>query len=234
MRKALFCSVFVSALASQSFAYFQDFQAGGALPEWSSVSYLDGNSVTRAGVRTLGRFADNASTTLTLTGLSAGAYTLSFRLYTIGSWDGQGPLAGPDIFGVKQDGVTFFQETFNNVSTNGGSVPYEPYTSQGQSFGGQGAPVGTYLARTGMTGFNGLDLGQFSWDVDAKDTYYDLTFNLNLSSSTLALNFFGNNLQDATDESWSLDNVRVTAVPEPGSLAALAAGALLLARKRRA
>ncbi len=235
MKNSLVVGSVVALSAGTALAYVQDFQSGGPLSEWSTVRYLDGNSLTRPDVRTLGRFAGNESTTLTLSGLDAGSYTLSFRLYTIGSWDGQGPNAGPDYFGVQQNGVTFFRETFNNVSVNGGTAPYEPYTSQGQSFGGQGAAIGTYAQRTGSAGFNGLDLELYGWDRDAKDTYYDLTFNLELTGSELSLTFFGEGLQDVSDESWAIDDVNVSAVPAPSASILMLGGlASVTTRRRRA
>ncbi|MDX2119067.1 MAG: hypothetical protein SFY96_12880 [Planctomycetota bacterium] len=231
MKNTLVVGVVVASGAASALGYVQDFQAGGALSEWSTVRYLDGNLTTRPGVRTLGRFAGNESTTLSLTGLDAGTYTLSFRLYTIGSWDGQGPNAGPDYFGVQMNGSTFFRETFNNVSLNGGKDPYEPYTSQGQSFGGLGAAVGTYAQRTGSSGFNGLDLVDFYWDQQAKDTYYDLTFTLNVTGPDLSLTFFGEGLQDGSDESWAIDDVAV--VPAPGASVVVAGGLMSVATRRR-
>jgi len=231
MNTSFVAGLVMAASAVSAASYTQDFQAGGPLSEWSTVRYLDGNVLTRPDVRTLGRFGGNDSTTLTLNGLDAGEYTLSFRVYTIGSWDGQGPNAGPDFFGVQQNGETFFRETFNNVSTNGGKDPYEPFTSQGQSFGGQGAAVGTYVARTGSTGFNGLDLVDFFWDQEAKDTYYDLTFTLNVTGPDLTLTFFGEGLQDASDESWAIDNVAL--VPAPSAAVMIAGGLLSLASRRR-
>lgn len=235
MIKLSLCAVAVGSLASACLAYDQDFQAGGPLPEWSTVRYLDGNPATRPGVRTLGRFGGTDSTTLSLTGLAPGQYTLAFRVHIIGSWDGQGPNAGPDFFGVRQDGGTpFFRETFNNVATEGGTVPFEPFTSQGQSFGGLGAPVGTYAAKTGSTGFNGLDLTEFFWDTNAKDSYYDLAFTLNVAGATLDLTFFGEGLQDVGDESWALDNVSVRVVPAPAAGALVLLGGAVAARRRRA
>ena len=62
-----------------------------------------------------GRFSDNASQTLNLSGLTAGQlHTLSFDLLVLDTWDGNNPSAGPDLIDVSVDGTSVLRETLAN------------------------------------------------------------------------------------------------------------------------
>ncbi len=225
-------AVFAPAVNAQQI-YFNDFaNPADPLTEWSNKV----TTTSPSGERFLGRFSSNNSTlTLpTLPGIQS--VTLSLDFYAIDSWDGQGPSAGPDTWGVGVvGGPALLQNTFNNME---GLSPWGP---QGQSFGGQGQPNGTYLPRTGASANNtlGFQSGQF-WG--SRDSTYHLTFTFPYTASSLSLNFYDLGLQGLSDESWGLDNVRVgvfvpTAdVPEPGTVALLsgllASGGLFVRRRR--
>ena len=65
------------------------------------------------------------------------------------------------------------------------------------------------------------------------DSVYRLSFLFNHQADLATLNFTGYGLQGPDDESWGLDNVRVSAVPEPGVASLLGAGLLALAWSAR-
>ena len=82
------------ALAGSVTVYGNDF-GGAAGPEWSPGTAI---ITTPSGERALGPLANDAES-LTLTGLpSHDAVTISFDLYVLESWDGNGPADGPDFW----------------------------------------------------------------------------------------------------------------------------------------
>lgn len=203
-----------NASASTTSVYFNDFSdAAAPLTEWSSAGTVSAPS----GERFLGRFS-SSSTTLTLA-LPTGTQnvTLAFDFYAIDSWDGQGPDAGADTWGVRiVNGPALFQETFNNMDG------FPPYGLQGQSFGGQGQPAATYAARTGAAATDTLLFASGAY-WGSRDSTYRLSLTFPYTLPTLGINFFDLGLQGVGDESWGLDNVRVLAtsdsrIPEPSSM----------------
>ena len=226
--------LFAPALAFSQQIYFNDFSnVADPLTEWSN----NATDTSPSGQRFLGRFSNN-NTTLTLPTLpGTQSVTVSLDFYAIDSWDGQGPNAGPDTWSANVvGGPTLLQETFNNME---GLPPWGP---QGQSFGGQGQPVATYNPRTGAAATEtlGFQSGQF-WG--SRDSTYNLTFTFPYTAASLGLNFADLGLQGVSDESWGLDNVRVSVsvpsgnVPEPGSIALLGGlisiGGIMLRRRRK-
>lgn len=210
--------------------YFNDFSdATVPLAEWSSA----GTSDAPSGERFLGRFSGSGTTLTLALPMGTQNVTLAFDFYAIDSWDGQGPASGTDAWGVRiVNGPTLFQETFNTM--NG----FPPYGSQGQSFGGQGQPAGTYAPRTGAAANDTLQFDSGAlWG--SRDSTYRLSFTFAYAQPTLAIDFFDLGLQGLADESWGLDNVRVLAtsgsqVPEPpGLLLSLTALGCLAARRNR-
>jgi hypothetical protein len=156
------------------------------------------------------------ATTLTLGGLAAHtSVTLTFSLAIVDSWDGNTDLGGtvpPDFLNVQADGVTVFSETF------------EQFDLTDQSYGGAPTTSGSDL------GFNA------GWN----DSAYEITLSFPHASSDLVLSWFasGAGWQAGLDESWAIDNLEVSAVPEPSTWA-LVSGIGLLAfagyrRHRRA
>lgn len=179
------------------------------------------------------RSATGNTVSLTLTNLPThDTISLAFLFAAIDSLDGTGTFPAGDFFKIVFDGQTLFSESFANA------VP-----SQIQSYV---PPAGVQLARHVDLGFSGP--GSFYTD-SAYNFGADPTFaNFAHSSSTVQIDFFifGEGNQDLNDESWAMDNLRVsvttvngpslTPVPEPSTYglagAALLAGIVALKRRR--
>jgi RHS repeat-associated protein len=160
--------------------YSEDFE-GTIGSEWS-LTTAD-NSHPASFSRFSGRFT-NATQTLSLTGLTPGtAYTVTFDLYVIDSWDGNG---GGDFFRVAVDGAERFRATFSNFN---GDPP-----SQTQSY-----PENPDSGR--------VHLGFSPSFVDA--IYRRIEVGFTATAATAQIGFEGGSLQDISDESWGLDNVSV-------------------------
>lgn len=205
--------------------YEHDFQSAvGA--EWSHATRMDTPTPYPFGARTfLGEFG-NETVSLTLSGLSAyNSLLLEFDLYLIRSWDGSSSGTafdyGNDAFKVwLGDGTVLLDGTFSNGNP------------AGQSYGP--LPLNAYhtgAAETYSLGFEFYDGIQQSSQV--MDSVYRMNFAFASNTELLTLNFTGYGLQGLADESWGLDNVRVSAVPEASSATLMGLGLLALAWRTR-
>lgn len=139
-------------------------------------------------------------TTLTLSGLPPhDSVDINFLLAIIDSWDCDAPHpASPDFFNVNVDGNPVFADPFVNSSLEGSCVsPFIP-------------SPGVELAFKQNLGFN-------PGTSDHLDSAYDMGLepvfqNIPHTSGTLTIEWFssGAGWQGETDESWAIDNVRVT------------------------
>lgn len=158
-------------------------------------------------------------TTLTLSDLPVHtSVNLSFLLATLESWDGSG--------------TNVFQGDFFNVVIGDGVTNHLIFS---ETFGRPEAGPQSYVPPPGVLLSTGTDLGSFG--IVATDSAYnmgvDATFqNVAHTSSTLVVSWFANGpgYQGGTDESWAIDNVRVTvnSVPEPETAFLLLNGLLIL------
>jgi hypothetical protein len=223
LMKPLFaCSIFALILAAQSpkthadTIYVNDFETS-VDSGWSSVTRQAlGINRTPSGRGFLGW----ASTTQALNGVSheglslttvvprPGLIQVDFDLYLINSWDGNSSIFGPDIFQISLESDTpVFRATFANVAGLTQTYP--------DSLNDRGLTTNN-PAKTGAREINTLSYLPFTVSGDA---VYHFSFAVPVTDG--AVNF---SIQDVSngaglaDESWGLDNMRVTTVPEPGSL----------------
>ena len=136
--------------------------------------------------------------------------TLDFDLAVIDSWDGNSALGGccnTDLFSVTLDGLTVFSADFNNVwsfVTGFNGVDTQTFPRDGRMLAG---PIADLAGE--WNGSNGFD------------SAYRLSVALgDLTAGAHTLEFFagGPGWQELTDESFAIDNIRVSAVPVPGSV----------------
>ncbi|MET0519902.1 MAG: PEP-CTERM sorting domain-containing protein [Burkholderiaceae bacterium] len=224
-----------SAQALGQTVFFSDFN-GAALPAQINAGSAALTGVQGyAGLGSVGnqfggsflRSATANTVTLTLTNLPTHDHIgLGFLFAAIDSLDGTGSFPSGDFLNISIDGHSIFRESFANATA-----------SQIQSY----VPTaGVELARRVDLGFSGP--GSFYTD-SAYNLGADPRFgNIAHSASTLTLSFLieGVGVQDLNDESWAVDNLRVSvitsAVPEPASAAMWLLGLGLLgalARRRR-
>lgn len=210
----------LAAPAHAALIYQNDFEAGLAAEFSPAPITVAPNSSTKF----LGQFSGDGptGTTLTLTGIGAhDAITLSLDLYIIHSWDGNGNQgSGPDQLKFTADSTTLLDANFAN--RDGSLQTYSDATPLGG---------GPFAAKTSADAESTLG---YSWFFGT-DTTYNLSFTFAHTGDSLVVDFTGIGIQGAGDESWGLDNFRVSTdvVPEPGSLCALGLGALAVLRRRR-
>ncbi|WP_156804809.1 CARDB domain-containing protein [Synechococcus sp. PCC 6312] len=160
----------------------------GVGAEWSARA-VDATHLNSF-TRFSGRWS-NSSQTLTLPTQTGVNYTLAFDFYALDSWEGSNTTNGPDYFDVSVNGQLAFHETFSNIS----GFP--------QSF------------RSPDQGGASINLGFASFG-DA--IYRQIPITFTATGATTQIRFAANGLQGLADESWGIDNVRVTqAAIEPSS-----------------
>lgn len=163
----------------------------------------------------LGRYASNEGILLTIptpstpslqTGQSI-QWHATFDFYAIDSWDGNDTANGPDYFCMNANGSCYFAETFANQHN--------------------------------WQSFRLPDVGPdfLGFRTDTKDSIYyniDVPFNTG-GSGQIQLSWYALGLSGATDESWGIDNLRVSysVVPTPASASLLGLSGLVALRRRR-
>jgi hypothetical protein len=161
------------------------------------------------------RSATGNTVMLTLNGLPAhDTISLSFLFAAIDSLDGTGSFPAGDFFKIVFDGNTLFSESFANADP-----------SQIQSYV---PPAGVQLARHSNLGFSGP--GGFytdsAYNFGADPTFAN--FAHTASSVTIEFFIFGVGNQSLDDESWAMDNLRVSVTTRAGQVPEPASGLLLL------
>jgi hypothetical protein len=219
----------LTAPAHAATVYFNDFQ-GAVGSEWSHATIASAPNPDYVGTRLfLGEFG-NDTVSLSLTGLQEHATaTVSFSLYLMRSWDGNaanvvnGDPLGPDRWKLSvAGGPTLLDTTFSNGNPAGQAFAPSPFSSGCTGYN-LSLPSGTYNPLTGASECYSLG---YTFNNEAMDSVYNLSFVIPHSASSLTFNFQGLGLQSLADESWGLDNVRVetAVVPLPGALGLMLAG----------
>jgi hypothetical protein len=145
------------------------------------------------------RSATGNVVTITLSGLPAhSSVNLSFLFAAIDSLDGAGSFPAGDYLKITFDGATIFREAFANAT----ETQVQTYL----------APPGVELARRVELGFGA---GTFYTD-SAYNMGADPQFQLlphTASTLTLTFEIESSALQGLDDESWGIDNLRISLNP---------------------
>jgi PEP-CTERM motif-containing protein len=164
------------------------------------------------------RSATGNIVTLTLNGLPThDTISLAFLFAAIDSLDGTGTFPAGDFFRIVFDGTTLFSESFANA-----------LESQIQSYV---PPAGVELARRVPLGFGFGDPytdSAYNFGADPRFANFAHTS----SSANIGFYIFGPGNQSLDDESWAMDNLKVSVttqavpepVPEPGTMMLLGSG----------
>ena len=166
-------------------AYSDDFE-GGAKLAW--INGRTNDFYHAAFTEFLGRYG-NQTVSLTLVDLPPhDSVWLEFDLYLIDSWDGGDLDYGPDIFEVGYGGSrsNLLSNTFGECFAPGDNLASEPEGSCDR------------------------DLGFNPGFIDSIYRNLNDGSSFGHNGSELVINFSGRNLQGLDDESWGIDNVRVT------------------------
>jgi len=147
----------------------------------------------------LGRFT-NEPVQLTLTDLPAHDFVrIEFDLHMIRTWDGFNTTYGPDYWKMTTgDGRTWIDATFTNFNKEykGGHHQSYPTVLHGERT----------IPSTGSVARN-----QLGWD---RSTTYRVSFTFPHVGDAIDFAFQARGLQDVEDESWGIDNLRVTVLGE--------------------
>lgn len=220
-----------SALAS-TVVFLEDFSSGSASSAFGGVTTV----VDADGYKGESTFADNflfnatglapgappAATTLSLSGLAAHTtLTIMFDLAMIDSWDGVSGAHAPDFFNLSLDGFEIFEISVDNAEGrhNGFAFDSIPGTAT------QTVDEGGYF---GTTDFGCCGGAFFDYDRG-----FAVSVTTAHSASSAQFSFFADGAGyhsafGAPDESWAIDNVKITTnapmapVPVPAALPLLA------------
>jgi len=218
IRNIFFVSVFGLYIASEAVAgplYFNDFQTLDTSGWNTTKTGTDGNGESYLGLFGAFHPADKPdpwngeNITLTLNSVASGNYNITFDLFTINTWDGDGSsCCGPDTIEFQINGTSFFSGWFSSDGSN--SAGLIASGSDTLAFTDKYGPVGNVMYSPGFDFFHaGGDL---------------LLTVIGTPSQPEQIN--GDS--DFYDEPWALDNVsisNVTApVPEPSILALMGLG----------
>lgn len=223
--------------SNASDVYVNDFESGDTTG-WSTTTAPGPwanpiqTEVTPVGARRfLGQFGKQDAA-LSLTGLQTHSWLfVEFDLFVIRTWDGNMvPTIGPDVLDVTvTGGPNLIHTTFNNG--HGAVFAY------GQAYPGS-FPGGVYAPWTGAEEVQSIGYSD-NYGSGVQDSVYHLEFWFQHTDPSVELVFTGALSQPSAasqvldDESWGLDNVRVSAVPEPSSLLILGALIGLTPRRKR-
>jgi hypothetical protein len=243
-----------SHLASATTVYSNDFETNttgftnaGVLPALTRTSLpTDGGGLSSPNQSMwLGRLGESIAKSpanveivnLTVSGLTPGqSYSVAFDLLTGASWDGAASGYGADAWYFSVDGNRLVDTMFSNGDQGIDYGAYSPQRYTDTAYANpNGADVSAYTGAEysrkegpGYSGYYGIYY--FSHGTGNPD----LVFTATASTATLEWARYSgaNNFGDSGDEYWALDNVAVSQVPEPSTLALTLVGILGLAALR--
>lgn len=215
---------------AETIVFASDFDAAPAAQIAAGSALLEGvqgfAGYGPAGNQFGGKFLRSATAnlvTLTLLDLPAhSSISLGFLFAAIDSLDGTGSFPSGDFFKVTLDGTAIFRESFANALA-GQIQSYLP-------------PADVQLARRIDLGFTGPG-GYYTdsaYNLAADPAFAQLAHHASTAVFTFQIEGVG--VQQLADESWAMDNLRVSvnAVPEPASAMLLLAGlAMVVGSSRR-
>jgi hypothetical protein len=190
--------------AKEGVVYRADFEDRVG-PEWS----VSKTEVTPKGRRRfLGRLG-NETVRLTLRDLPPHRFLrVSFELFIIASWDGAGKMGGADVWRLWVEGgprlvdCTFAEYPAPDAGRQTFPDDYPGPRHERRTGAAEVATLG-YVHQGGQTCHDGV---------------YRLSFAFPHAAREVTFAFAGEGLQDPSDESWGLDNVRVEVLPGPRRL----------------
>ncbi len=186
-----------------STVYSADFE-GKIGPEWSRNAV----DATPTGERRfLGQFG-NDTIALTLTGLPPHTrMRLSFDLFIIRSWDGS-DAAAPDQWSLTVDGNALLNTTFANRPSSSNQAFPGKYPDEQH-------PPQTRAAEVDSLGYKYWSFIGPTSEVPQNSVYH-MVFTLGHDANAVIVDFSASGLEDLSNESWGLDNVKVEAVQDQG------------------
>ncbi len=194
--------------------YENDFQTGAG-PEWSHRAISATPRPADGSRRFLGRF-DNETVTLSLTPPRHGMVMIELDLYVIGTWDGSTRYDGvtpstpwgPDRWTLTVDGTRILLDTsFSNVTRPPFKIPFLQNYPAAWASGVTNFPfTGSSEARSLGYVFDGYDASAvYHLKYCVPHTATSLVFAF---SAAMSHEYGGRH--NIGEESWGLDNVRVT------------------------
>jgi hypothetical protein len=170
--------------------YLTDFESGAGA-EWSTNL----TTLTPTGARRfLGEFL-NDTVALTFPDLPPHTnVTVAFDLFIIRSWDG---YATDDYWRLAVAGGPVLLDTSFSAQDSIPETQNFPFNF----------PTGNFLAGTGATETNSLG---FTLSSTPLDNVYRLSYSFAHTAPSLTIEFSGRSLENLPNESWGLDNVRMT------------------------
>ncbi|MEQ9482489.1 two-partner secretion domain-containing protein [Coleofasciculus sp. F4-SAH-05] len=194
--------------------YWDDFE--GDIPDvWSNTS----KDITPKGNRIfLGQFSQHEAATLTLNSLPPhNQATVSFELFIINSWDGNSTTFGPDIWELSvEGGQTVINTTFSNQDFPRGNQPGYPQTQSHPDEYNPANIINNPARQGAIEDKNSLGyefLFQEDTETTPMDSVYHFIRRFTHTDNSLELNFSASLTEEYYDESWGLDNVRVSVQP---------------------
>jgi hypothetical protein len=249
-------SVLLTGSVQAASLYFNDFQSGSALSEWSSTSTQPWGMQTApdgSGTRNfLGFFGGDDATKLTLNTVPGNAtrLRLEFDAYLMWSWDGNdnrsvnGIPLGPDIFGFRYGaaGASLMEQSW---TFSHGDPALSPQSYCDNLGGSSCLPTTGAVERYTLGyrfGIDPVDADKATTTNAPMDSVYHFVWEGLHAGPNATFEFFSKGLQvrddlafKYQDEAWGLDNVRisafpaaVTAVPEPATWHLMGMGMLVL------